>query len=125
MSLGCVRGKASRRTRRKRTRTRCTSGRPAWTGWCREVEDGNPRVTVVVRRVRGNPDVGQWPAVVGSLDDWLARLDGVRPTVRIVSTSCRAEKWLELYGRVEWDDGGRVRVVTTFADFVRAARADA
>lgn len=97
----------------------------AWTGWCREVEDGNPRVTCVVRRVRGNPDVGQWPAVVGSLDDWLSRLDGVRPMVRIVSTSCRAEKWLEMYGRVEWDDGDRVRVVTTFADFVHAARAEA
>lgn len=97
----------------------------AWPTWLREVEDGNPRVTAVVRRVRGNPDVGTWPTVVGSLDDWLQRLDGVPPTVRIVSTSCRPEKWVEQYGRVEWDDGHRVRVVTTFADFVRAARTSA
>ena len=96
-----------------------------WPSWLREVEDGNPRVTVVVRRVRGNPDVGQWPTVVGSLDDWLDRLDGVRPTVRIVSSKCTPERWTELYGRVEWDDGDRVRVVTTFGDFTYAARAEA
>ena len=97
----------------------------AWPTWLRDVEDGNERVTVVTRRVRGNPDVGQWPAVVGLLDDWLSRLDGVPPTVRIVSASCRPEKWVELYGRVEWDDGQRVRVVTTFGDFAWAARPSA
>ena len=97
----------------------------AWPTWLREVEDGNERVTVVVRRVRGNPDVGQWPAVVGSVDDWLHRLDGVPPRVRIVSATCRPEKWVENYGRVEWDDGQRVRVVTTFADFTWAARPSA
>ena len=93
-----------------------------WPTWLRDVEDGNERVTVVVRRVRGNPDVGQWPAVVGSVDDWLTRLDGVPPTVRIVSATCRPERWTELYGRVEWDDGRRMRVVTTFGDFTYAAR---
>ncbi len=94
----------------------------AWPTWLRDVEDGNERVTVVVRRVRGNPDVGQWPAVVGSVDDWLQRLDGVPPTVTVLSTQCTPAKWIELYGRLVWDDGTRKRVVTTFADFTYAAR---
>lgn len=97
----------------------------AWSSWLHEVEDGNERVTVVVRRVRGVVDVGRWPAVVGSVDDWTGRLDGVRPTVTIVSASCHAERWLDQYGRVEWSDGDRVRVVTTFADFAHAARRSA
>ena len=96
-----------------------------WPTWLRDVEDGNERVTVVVRRVRGNPDVGQWPAVVGSLDDWLQRLDGVPPTVTVFGTRCTPAKWVELYGRTVWDDGTRRRVVTTFADFVWAARTSA
>ena len=95
------------------------------TTWLRDVEDGNDRVTVVVRRVRGNPNVGEWPAVVGLLEDWLARLDGVPPTVRVVGSQCTPKRWIDLYGRVEWDDRHRVRVVTTFGDFVHAARTSA
>ena len=98
----------------------------AWSSWLRDVEDGNDRVTVVVRRARGNPDVGQWPAVVGSADDWTARLDGVDPVTVVVGTNCRPERWLELYGRVRWvDSSGRARVVTTFSDVARACRRSA
>ena len=97
----------------------------AWPTWLRDVEDGNERVTVVVRRVRGNPDVGQWPAVVGSVDDWLTRLDGVPPTVTVFGTQCTPARWIKLYGRLVWDDGTRKRVVTTFADFTYAARPSA
>jgi len=98
----------------------------AWATWLRDLEDGNERVTVVVRRTRGVPDVGLWPAVVGSADDWSGRLDGVPPMVSVVSSNCRPERWLELYGRVLWTDGdGRARVVTTFGDVAHACRRSA
>ncbi len=34
----------------------------AWPSWCRQAEEeANGRPWVVVRRLRGNPDVGSWP----------------------------------------------------------------
>lgn len=48
----------------------------AWPTWCRQAraEAGPHRVAVVVRRLRGAPDVGSWPCAVLTLEGGMRRL---------------------------------------------------
>jgi hypothetical protein len=50
-----------------------TLNAPSWPAWLREVvaEAGPDRVPVVVQRIKGNRNVGEWPCVV----PWLAWCD--------------------------------------------------
>lgn len=99
----------------------------SWPTWLRQAADeAAPRnlVPVVVRRTRGLPDAGKWPAVLPAAG--LERLGGVVPLTRIVSTTARPAAWLEHHGRVEWVDGdGSAWAVVRLEEVLRAARRSA
>lgn len=96
----------------------------SWPTWLRqaaaEAAPGD-RVPVVVRRVRGLPDAGKWPAVVPTAP-WVLRLAGTVPLVRTVARSADPLGWTERHGRVEWVDGeGDSWTVVRLEEVVRQA----
>jgi hypothetical protein len=86
----------------------------AWPTWCRQAAAAAPpgTVPVVVRRTRGNPDVGMWECrwpqreIVTLDDDYVWHFDEV----------------LSVPNATTWSPNGLVHKVATFADLIAAVR---
>lgn len=98
---------------------RAASAFPTWLAQA-EAEAGPNRIPVVVRRIRGNPDVGAWPTVL-PLDGWRALGGAVHCWVVQDGALCTPEQWLTRHPEgVLW---GRFAVVR-FATLAAAVAAD-
>ena len=99
----------------------------SWPKWLRQAADeaaARDLVPVVVRRTRGLPEAGKWPAVLPAAA--LVDLGGVVPLTRVVRGSARPAEWVATHGRVEWLDGeGDAWAVVRLEEVLRAARRSA
>lgn len=94
--------------------------------WLRQARDqAGAAVPVLVRKMYGVDDIGRHVTIL-PLSDYLEKLDGIPPVVRVMSATCRADDWIVTHKHLQWDrPDGTSWVVTTFAEFCRAARTSA